>query len=112
LTTTCAAPSCRTVRGVEVSEDLVDLEAIERVVTGEGHYLGEAQTLALMRTEYVYPRLGDRSSVTEWLEAGRKSILDKAREAVAEILADEAPGHLPPAAERAIRERFPIRLRT
>ena len=29
----------RSVRGVEVREDLIDLEAIERVVTGEGHYL-------------------------------------------------------------------------
>ena len=35
----------------------------ERVATGEGHYLGEAQTLARMRTEYVYSRLGDRRDV-------------------------------------------------
>ena len=45
----------RSVRGIEVREELIDLEAINRVVTGEGHYLGEPQTLALMKTEYVYP---------------------------------------------------------
>ena len=41
---------------------------------------------------------------------GGKSIWDRARERVAEILAADAPDHLPPAVDRAIRERFPIRL--
>ena len=102
----------RSVRGIEVREELIDLEAINRVVTGEGHYLGEPQTLALMKTEHVYPQLGDRQSVTEWLEAGARSVLDKARDAVAEILAGDAPDHLPAAADQSIRERFPIRLTT
>ena len=100
----------RSVRGVEVRDELIDLEMIERVATGEGHYLGEAQTLARMRTEYVYPQLGDRRGVGEWIEAGRTSIWDRARDRVAEILATDAPDHLTPAADRAIRERFPIRL--
>jgi trimethylamine--corrinoid protein Co-methyltransferase len=101
----------RSVRGVEVREELLDLEAIERVVTGEGHYLGEPQTLALMKTEYVYPELGDRASVSDWVDGGRKSIWERARERVTEILAGEAPDHLPAAADRAIRERFPIKLK-
>ena len=63
-----------------------------------------------MRTEYVYPQLGDRRGVGEWIEAGRISIWDRARDRVAGILAMEAPDHLTPAADRAIRERFPIRL--
>ena len=100
----------RSVRGVEVRDDLIDLEMIERVATGEGHYLGEAQTLARMRSEYVYPQLGDRRGVDEWIEAGRVAIRDRARDRVTEILAREAPSHLTPAADRAIRERFPIRL--
>ena len=100
----------RSVRGIDVSEELLDLEAVARVVTGEGHYLGEAQTLALMKTEYVYPRLGDRQSVSDWIADGRKSIWDRARDRVAEVLADDPPGHLPPAADRAIRDRFPIKL--
>ncbi len=100
----------RSVRGIELRPDLFDLEAMERVVTGEGHYLGEAQTLALMKTEYVYPQLGDRSSVGEWLESGGLSIWDRARQRVAEILTADPPGHLAPAADRAIREHFPIQL--
>ncbi len=100
----------RSVRGVEVREDLLDLEAIERVVTGEGHYLGEAQTLALMKTEYLYPRLADRRGVSEWIEAGGTSIWDRAHDRVSKILAADAPDHLPPAADQVIRARFPIRL--
>ncbi len=100
----------RSVRGIEVRDELIDLDMIERVATGEGHYLGEAQTLALMRTEYVYPRLGDRTGVDEWIGAGRTPIWNRAKGRVAEILAMESPDHLTPAADRAIRERFPIRL--
>ena len=100
----------RSVRGVEVRDELIDLEMIERVATGEGHYLGEAQTLARMRTEYVYPQLGDRRGVGEWIEAGRTSIWERARARVSEILATEAPDHLTQAADQAVRERFPIRL--
>ena len=86
------------------------LDAVERVVTGDGHYLGESQTLSLMKTEYVYPSLGDRRSVDEWIDAGQSSIWDRARGRVAEILAADPPDHLSPAADRAIRERFPILL--
>ena len=101
----------RTVRGIEVTDDYLDLDGIERVVTGEGHYLGEAQTLDLMKTEYVYPRLGDRLSVSDWVDAGRRSIWDRARDDVANILAGDGPKHLGRREDRAIRERFPIRLR-
>ena len=99
----------RSVRGVEVRDELIDLEMIERVATGEGHYLGEAQTLARMRSEYVYPQLGDRRGLDEWIEAGSASIWDRARDRVAGMLATDAPDHLTPGADRSIRERFPIR---
>jgi trimethylamine---corrinoid protein Co-methyltransferase len=100
----------RSVRGIEVNAELLDLEAMERVVTGEGHYLGEAQTLGLMKTEYVYPALADRLSVDEWIEQGSQSIWDKACERVTEILNSDHPDHISRAADQMIRDRFPIRL--
>lgn len=101
----------RSVRGVEVSQATLDIDMIERVVTGEGHYLGESETLARMKTDYVYPELADRSSVNEWVEAGARSIWDRARECVTEILSRGPPQHLSRDAERRIRDAFPIRLR-
>lgn len=99
----------RTVRGIDVSDGMIDLEVIERVVTGDGHYLGDAQTLRLMKSEYVYPKLGDRGSVADWIDAGGRSIWERAQSRVAEVLVDP-PIHLPRSAERAIRDRFNIRL--
>lgn len=99
----------RTVRGIDVSAELVDLASIENVVTGEGHYLGEAQTLELMKTEYVYPHLGNRQSVEDWVDAGRKTIWDNACDRVSAILEIE-PEHLDPRIDKIIREKFDIRL--
>jgi len=99
----------RSVRGVEVNPSYLDLAIIEEVVGGEGHYLGSAQTLELMRSEYVYPDLGDRRSVAEWVSAGEPSLWDRAAGRVAEILAAGRPGHLAATNEAAVRAAFPIR---
>jgi len=101
----------RSVRGVDVDTSLLDLEIVESVVSGDGHYLGHEQTLQLMRSEYVYPHLGDRSSVDEWVAAGEPTIWDRAQARVHDILSAGRPGHLDLAAEAAIRDRFPIHLR-
>ena len=45
----------RCVRGIEVTEDSVSMEAMRSVcLDGPGHYLGHNQTLSLMQTEYIY----------------------------------------------------------
>lgn len=100
----------RSVRGIELSDDALDLEMIKRVVTGEGHYLGEDTTLRRMKTDYVYPRLADRMSVEDWIDAGRLTIWDRAEERVSEILANAEAKHLTRAAEDKIRQALPIRL--
>ncbi len=100
----------RSVRGVEVDPAYLDLAIIEEVVGGEGHYLGSPQTLELMRSEYVYPDLGDRRSVAEWVSAGEPSLWDAAGERVAEILGAGRPDHLDATNEAAIRAAFPIHL--
>ena len=100
----------RSIRGIEVSDATLDLAAVERVVTQDGHYLGEAETLNRMKTDYTYPALADRQSVDDWLEAGAQSIWDRAQDRVAEILASPAPTHLSSEVEARIRAKFPIRL--
>jgi trimethylamine--corrinoid protein Co-methyltransferase len=55
--TTCWARYSACVRGIDVTEDSVSLEAMREVcLEGPGHYLGHSQTLSVMQTEYVYPR--------------------------------------------------------
>ncbi len=98
----------RSIRGVEVSDDTLDLAAVERVVTQDGHYLGEADTLARMKSDYYYPDLADRQSVSDWLEGGAHSIWDRARTRVSDILSAPVATHLDPSAERDIRAHYPI----
>ena len=98
----------RSVRGIDVTTDALDLAMVESVVTGDGHYLGHPQTLDLMRTEYVYPTIGDRASVADWETAGRPAIWDRARQRVSDILSAGRPGHLPAGAEESIRSAFDI----
>jgi trimethylamine--corrinoid protein Co-methyltransferase len=100
----------RSVRGVEVREEYLDVGMIRTVVDGDGHYLGHEQTRELMRTEYVYPRLADRSSVAEWRNAGSPTLWARAGDRLAEIMAGPPPGHLSAAAVARIRQHFDIRL--
>ena len=71
---------------------------------GPGHYLGSEQTLALMQTEYVYPRLGDRTSPKEWLEIGRPDLIENAVKEKRRILDSHFPRHIDAATDAAVRK--------
>lgn len=99
----------RCVRGIEVTEDSLSKEAIRRVcLGGAGHYLGDEQTLALMQTEYVYPRLGDRNSPNVWVEQGASTMAERAIAEKERILASHFPDHIPDEIDRAVRARHKI----
>ena len=100
----------RSVRGIDINSASLDVEAIERVVSGDGHFLGEPQTLALMKSEYQYPSLADRQSVADWLASGAESIWERAQARVDGMLANDRPDHLSRDAEARIRQEFDIRL--
>ena len=101
----------RTVRGIEVTEDSLSVEAIrETCIGGPGHFLGHGQTLELMERDYVYPEVGDRASPKEWVEQGSTDILQRARVRVREILAEHYPSYIDPAVDARIRETFDVRL--
>ncbi len=99
----------RCVRGIEVNEDTLSKEAIKRVcLDGAGHYLGDAQTLSLMQTEYVYPKLGDRNSPNVWVEQGSSTMAERASAEKARILSSHFPGHIPDEVDRALRAAHKI----
>ncbi len=100
----------RCMRGIEVTEESLSVEVIAEAARGPGHFLGHEQTLALMQSEYVYPRLGDRESIAVWEERGGQDIVQRARKRVRDTLSTHYPDHLSLGADRQIRARFPIRL--
>lgn len=99
----------RCVRGIEVTEDTVNIDVIREVcLEGPGHYLGHAQTLELMQRDYVYPDVADRTSPKEWEELGKPDLLVKASAKVKQILGEDAPPLIAPEIDAAIRDRFKI----
>ena len=101
----------RTVRGFEVTEDSLSVEAIrETCIGGVGHFLGSAQTLDLMERDYIYPEVGDRRSPKEWAEQGSTDILQRARIRVSEILSSHYPVYIEPKLDAEIREKFKVLL--
>ncbi len=101
----------RCVRGIEVTEDKVSIEAMKEVcLGGPGHYLGSDQTLSLMQTEYIYPAVGNRMSPKEWNEAGRPLLLDTAIRRKNDILS-RAGCQVSPEIDAAVRAAFNIHFR-
>ncbi len=99
----------RITRGIEVNEYTLGFEVLKDVcLSGEGHYLGSDQTLAVMQTEYLYPEFSDRLSPNVWEENGKPVLVSKAIEMKDEILANHFPKHISDETDAKIREQFPI----
>jgi len=99
----------RTLRGVETDEQFDDLSIIRDVcVEGPGHYLGHADTLRRMESDFLYPVICDRLSPDQWVEAGSLSILDRAATLTRSILDDHYPAHISDSTDKRIREIFEI----
>ncbi len=98
----------RTVKGIEVTSDTLNFDVIRDTVTGVGHYLSHAQTYARMKTDYVYPEIADRRSISEWQENGGRDTRDVARDRVRKILADHYPRHIGDEIDLKIRSAYNI----
>lgn len=101
----------RMVKGIEVNDETLSLDVIDRVCrNGEGHFLGERQTLELLGTEYYYPHTGDRQTRGNWRADGRLNMAARARQKAKQILETHRPEPIPPEIDTAIRQRFRILL--
>lgn len=78
----------RFLQGVEVSDETLALELIEKVGPIPGFFLGEAHTREWWAKEQFIPRASDQLTHLEWEAAGKKSALDYAKEITAELLAN------------------------
>ncbi len=101
----------RLLRGIEVTDETLSYDVIHDAVYGSGHYLNHEQTLRMMQTEYLYPEVADRRTAGEWEATGKEGIYDLARRKVKKMLSTHYPEHIGPAADRRLRERFPIVLK-
>ncbi|MBX7237485.1 MAG: trimethylamine methyltransferase family protein [Caldilineales bacterium] len=104
----------RMVRGIEVTDETLSLDVIDHVCRGKdgepapGHYLGTAQSLELMHSEYYYPHTGDRQRRQDWEQEGGRDMWQRARAKARQILATHRAAPIPTEIDAAIRERFTI----
>ncbi|MBC8445193.1 MAG: trimethylamine methyltransferase family protein, partial [Rhodospirillaceae bacterium] len=103
--------SLRCVRGIEVNETTLSVEAVRQVcLEGPGHYLGHEQTLNLMQTEYAYPAFADRSSPKQWDEWGKPDLVENATVEKMRILNTVFPDHIDRSTDDVIRSMLNIKL--
>ncbi len=101
----------RALRGVEVSDDSLAVEAIDRVGPG-GHYLMDDHTLHFMRPEFYYPHLSDRQNRPAWEATGKQDTRARAIARLEKLLEQHESAPLPADIDRAIRDRFSILVTT
>ena len=83
----------RFMEGVEVSPETLALDLIDEIGP-DGQYLECEHTMRHYREDF-YPELLDRRNYENWAAQGSKSINDRAREKVGQILAEPATCDLP-----------------
>ncbi len=98
----------RTLRGIEVSDDTLAVDIVHDCAIDPGHFLGNAQTLSYMETEYEYPSLMDRSPTNKWEKDGSQDLFERSRSVANEHLSSHYPNYFSAEADRKVREEFPI----
>jgi len=84
----------RIMRGVEVSNDTLMLDLIDRVGPG-GEFMSTKETAKRCRTEIWNPTLMDRAPWANWEAAGAQTMNDRIRAKLRNILATHTPPPLP-----------------
>ena len=92
----------RLIRGVDVNDDTLALDAIRRVGAG-GHFLGDKHTVEWFNKELFIPsELVDRLDLKLWKEQGSKDTFTRAKEIAHRIIRDHKPEPLPPDVEKEL----------
>ncbi len=84
----------RIVRGIEVNDDTLATDIIDKVGPG-GHFLGEEHTMKYFKEETWYPELFQRVFYDNWEMEGEKTLFERANEKVKDILENYEPEPLP-----------------
>jgi len=80
----------RVMRGIDVTDDTLALDLIKKVGIG-GSYLREKHTIQYYTKEVAELRVTDRHSKEKWDKLGAKSMMERAKGRVEEILREHVP---------------------
>ncbi len=96
----------RAVRGIQVSDETLALEVIDRVGPGN-HFLADDHTYHHMRTEHYYPSgVIDRQDREGWTADGNLTARQRARTIARDLLSDHQPTPLDADVDEGIKDHF------
>ena len=93
----------RILSGVTVTPETLAVDVIERVGPG-GHYLTEEHTRQHFKTELWFPALMDRQQRRGWEASGEKTMAERVRARVKDILEHHEPLSIPEDVEARLKE--------
>jgi trimethylamine--corrinoid protein Co-methyltransferase len=93
----------RIMRGVVVDDEHLAVHVIDGVGPG-GNFLAEDHTLGHFRREFWQPRLIDRNRRENWEAAGSKTLGQRVREKVVDLIENFEPTPLDAAVEEKLRD--------
>jgi len=93
----------RILRGITVTPETLAVDVIEQVGPG-GHYLTQEHTRQHFRQEMWFPTLMDRQMRRSWEASGRKTMADRVRAKVKDILEHHQPLPIPADVEARLKE--------
>lgn len=92
----------RIIEGIDVNEQTMAVELIEKIGPIPGNFLGERHTVDWWQKEQFVPKISEKRSYEAWKKDGGKDIVQRAREKVKEILAQHKPFQLPQDADQEL----------
>jgi len=81
----------RFMEGISVNDETLAVRLIQEVGPIPGHYLSKAHTRKWWKLEEFIPKAADRLTYPAWIQIGKKSSFELARERTEEILATHKP---------------------
>jgi trimethylamine--corrinoid protein Co-methyltransferase len=93
----------RILRGVRVTPETLAVDIIEQVGPG-GHYLTQEHTRQHFKTEVWFPTIVDRQMRRSWEAGGRKTMAERVRAKVVDILQRHEPLPIDAGVERRLEE--------
>jgi len=93
----------RILRGITVTPETLAVDVIEQVGPG-GHYLTQEHTRQHFKSELWFPTLVDRQQRRGWEASGRKTMAERVRAKVKDILEHHQPLPIPADVENRLKE--------
>ncbi len=89
------------VESFDVTDDLIGLDVIGKVGTS-GTFLSTRQTRSYWQSEDYMPKIFDKTTYQEWINTGKETVVEKAKERYEEIITTHKPLALTPEQDKEV----------